>query len=83
MSFVLILTLTAPPRRGGGCVRRYSVACSMVLVFSRASKACSLEKPMSISWNVRQQKHCFVFKKKKMYGKSMWVGGTQVFFTLK
>ena len=28
---------------------RYSVACSMVLVLSRASMACSREKPMSIS----------------------------------
>lgn len=44
------LTLTAPPRSGGGCVSRYSVACSMVLVFNRASMACSLEKPISISW---------------------------------
>lgn len=45
----IVLTLTAPPRSGGGCVSKYSVACSMVLVFSRASMACSLEKPISIN----------------------------------
>lgn len=44
-----LLTRTTPPMRGGGWVRRYSVACSMVLVLSRASMACSREKPMSIS----------------------------------
>ena len=45
------LTLTAALSRGGGCVSRYSVACSMVLVLSRDSMACSLEKPISISYN--------------------------------
>ena len=44
-----LLTRTTPPMRGGGWVSRYSVACSMVLVLSRASMACSREKPMSIS----------------------------------
>lgn len=43
------LTLTAALSSGGGCVSKYSVACSIVLVFRRASIACSLEKPMSIS----------------------------------
>lgn len=74
MFYASILTLTAPTRRGGGCVRRYSVACSMVLVFSRASEACSLEKPISISWNVTKQK-CFF--KKKDYRNIVWDGGNQ------
>lgn len=43
------LTRMAALSSGGGWVRRYSVACSMVVVFSKASIACSLEKPMSIS----------------------------------
>lgn len=43
------LTRMAALSNGGGWVRRYSVACSMVVVLSKASIACSLEKPMSIS----------------------------------
>jgi hypothetical protein len=35
---------------GGGWVKRYSVACSIVLVFNSASMACSLVKPMSMSY---------------------------------
>lgn len=37
-------------------MRRYSVACSMVLVLSRASMACSREKPMSISCGMEGQR---------------------------
>lgn len=68
------LTLTAPPRSGGGCVSRYSVACSMVLVFRRASMACSLEKPMSISWNIRWK---IRRKRGKRRTKQSWLEKTQ------
>lgn len=45
---------------------RYSVACSMVLVFSRASIACSLEKPMSMSWSATEKK-VYVYKSKQRH----------------
>jgi hypothetical protein len=60
---------------GGGWVRRYSVACSMVLVFNRASMACSLVKPMSMSYkkNAKVQHHInrnqINFKKKGAFSR--------------
>lgn len=74
------LTRTTPPMIGGGWVRRYSVACSMVLVFNKASIACSLVKPMSMSYkkNVGPQNHSkrenqMHFKKKETLSRSKQV----------